>query len=119
MDTDPNLTLPAKAATFSNTAPVRVAKATFRKIKKIVAKCNRKQHGRKVKADDIIAKAISLLDDSHLEEIKALTFSSQDQIEIQFKKHCQTHGNISKDQFLKILIDKAFPGGETNNRETL
>ena len=88
----------------SNTVPIRLHKSTARQLRSIVTKCNRKSHGRKVKADDVIQKALLLLQDSHLEEIKSSTYSSQDQLEIEFKKYCQQRGSISKDEFLKLLL---------------
>lgn len=93
----------------SNTVPIRLHKSTARLLRTLVTKCNRKSHGRKVKADDVIQKSLTLLQDSHLEEIKSSTYSSQDRLEIEFKKYCKEHGNISKDEFLKILLSKALP----------
>ena len=100
--------LPIKTP-ISNTIPIRIRKTTARLLQSYLKKCNRKAHGRRVKADDIIAMAISLLDVSHLEKIQIATYSSQDQLEIEFKKFCQTSGQISKDEFLKMLLLKAIP----------
>ena len=93
----------------SNTIPIRITKVTARQLKAIVGKCNRKAHGKKVKIDAVIQKSLSLLQDAHLEEIKTATYSSQDHLEIEFKKYCQTNGQITKDQFLAILLANAIP----------
>ena len=92
-----------------NTIPIRISKLTARHLRSIVTKCNKKSHGRKVKADDVIQKSLVLIEDSHLDEIQKSTYSSQDHLEIEFKKYCQTNGQITKDQFLAILLTNAIP----------
>ena len=101
--------VPAKPNPISNTVPIRISKSTARQLKSIVTKCNRKPHGRKVKADDVLQKSLGLLEDSHLEEIKKSTYSSQDHLEIEFKKFCQVNGTTTKDEFLRFLLTKAIP----------
>lgn len=100
----------------SNSTPIRVSKPTAKILKNLVAKCNRKTLGKRVKADAIVQKALNLLDDHHLEEIKESTYSSQDKLEIQYKKHCQLNGHISKDQFLELLLANSLPEFEGNNK---
>ncbi|MFK7824170.1 MAG: hypothetical protein AB8G05_08435 [Oligoflexales bacterium] len=95
--------------TTSNTIPIRVSKTTARLLKSIVSKCNRKSHGRRVKQDNVILKALQLICEPQIKEIKEATFSSQDHLEIQFKKYCQQSGTISKDEFLKMLLAKGLP----------
>jgi hypothetical protein len=89
-----------------NSVPIRISKTTARSLKAIMSKCNRKNLGRRVRADDVIRKLICLISDEVISEIKESTYSSQDQLEIQFKKYCQQNGAISKDQFLQILLSK-------------
>ena len=111
--------IPVKPSTSSNTVPIRISKSTARLLKSLVTKCNRKTHGRKVKAEDVLQKSLSLLEVSHLEEIKNSTYSSQDQLEIEYKKFCQTNGNISKDEFLQRLLTAALPQVNQQLKETL
>lgn len=92
-----------------NSVPIRVSKSTARMLKSIVAKCNRKSHGRKVKNDDVIEKSLKLLSELEIEQIKESTFSSQDKLEIEFKKYCKKNGSISKDKFLQIILNRAIP----------
>lgn len=100
---------PAKSSPVSNSVPIRINKTTARLLKSIVTKCNKKSHGKKVRVDDVIQKALSLLQEGHIEELRIATYTSQDQLEIEFKKFCQTNGNISKDEFLKKLLSAALP----------
>ena len=120
MDPTPD-SVSSKSAPISNTVPIRIHKSTARQLKAIITKCNRKAHGRKVKADDVLQKSLALLDDSHLEEVKKSTYSSQDHLEIEFKKFCQANGSISKDEFLKLLLTKAIPQvtAATNNQQEI
>ncbi|MFK7824470.1 MAG: hypothetical protein AB8G05_09945 [Oligoflexales bacterium] len=100
---------PSTKTTAPNTIPIRISKNTARLLKSIVGKCNRKNLGRRVRTDDVIKKLIGIINEGLITEIKESTYSSQDHLEIEFKKYCQKNGAISKDQFLKILISKALP----------
>ncbi len=98
-----------KLSPLSNTIPIRIKKSTARILKSHLNICNRKSHGKRVKADAIIVKALSLLNETHMDEIRQATYTSQDHLEIEYKKYCSSHGNISKDEFLKILLSTALP----------
>lgn len=82
---------PSAKVPIANTIPIRIRKTTARLLQSYLKKCNYKSHGRRVKADDVIAMAISLLDDSHLEKIQSATYSSQDHLDIEYKKRTCTH----------------------------
>jgi hypothetical protein len=92
----------------SQTVPIRIHKTTLRQLKSLLQTCNRKSHGKRVKPSDLISKALTLINESHIEEIQKSTYTSEDQLEIEFKKYCSTNGSISKDQFLKIILSKAL-----------
>lgn len=93
----------------SHTIPIRIHKNTARILKTMLARLNKKSIGKKVRADQVIAKAITLLTDAHLDEIKESTYDSQDRLEIEYRKFCQQNGSISKDAFLKKLLSAALP----------
>lgn len=100
---------PKKRTYNSNITTVRISKKTAKSIQSLLKIINQKRAGRAAKSDDVIQKALTLLKESHLEEIKELTYSSKDKLEIQHRKYCETHGNISKDEFLQLLLSKALP----------
>lgn len=111
---------PAPKPSHSNTIPIRITKPTARLLKSHLSICNRKSYGKKVKADAVMFKALSLLDSSHIEEIQKSTYTSQDQIDIEFKKYCSSHGAISKEEFLKIILNAALSSVDqtsTNNKQ--
>ncbi len=96
-------------APTSQTVPIRIHKTTARMLKSILSKVNKKPLGKKVRADQVITKALSLLSDLHLDEIKESTYDSKDRLEIEHRKFCQQHGSISKDEFLKRVLSAAIP----------
>lgn len=110
MESIGNEPIPAKSnSTNSNTVPIRIHKSTARLLRSLLLSVNKKKLGKRVKADQIISKALALLTDDHLEEVKTTTYSSADHLEVEFQKYCAKNGAISKDEFLnKLLANKNF-----------
>ena len=102
-----------------STTPIRVKKSTARQIRSFLNKANRKALGRKVTTDDLVSKAILLLEDSHIEEIKSQTYSSQDQLEIQYQEYCRKNGSITKEKFLEILLQAGLPALQSRSLDDL
>ena len=99
---------PKKRST-QNTVPVRVRKPQPDQLSATLNKLNKRPLGRKVTVDDIVAKALPLLTETHLNEIKESTYSSQDRLEIQFQEYCRVHGNTTKEKFLEELLKVGLP----------
>jgi|TARA_Y100000034_G_C6848707_1_gene384774 repressor of nif and glnA expression len=99
----------SKKKVVNNTIPIRVKKTTSRTIRTILNKLNKKQLGKKATVDDVISKALPLLTDKHLDEIKEATYSSKDRLEMQYQDYCRKHGNISKETFLEMLLQAGLP----------
>lgn len=95
---------------------LRVKPETRKKILLELAKANKKEFGRKVKADDIIAVAINLVEPHHIKELQEATLSNQDRLEREFKAYIAKHGPISKDSYLgKRLRGEIASSGELTN----
>lgn len=92
-----------------NTIAIRVSKTTAKAIKLLLQKLNKKSYGKRVRPDDLIQKAISLLSDDHLEEIKQSTLTNSDRLEIAYQEYCKTHGQISKDEYFGLLLKTNSP----------
>lgn len=89
----------------STTTPMRVKKTTQSSIKKLLTKINRKSYGKKVKVDDLLEKLLSLFDESiHIKELQDASLSNADRLDINYKEYCKKHGNVSKDEYLGILL---------------
>jgi hypothetical protein len=98
-----------KAKTKSTTAPLRVRHETRRKILSEIAKANKKDFGRRVKPDDLIALALSLLEPRHLKDLQEATLSNSDRLEREYRAYIAKNGPISKDAYLgKRLQGEAF-----------
>lgn len=67
-------------------------------------KVNKKSFGRKVKDSEIIAKALSLLEPSHLQELQDATFSEKDRLLMAHEEFVKQNGKISLDQFIGKLL---------------
>ena len=99
----------SKKKVVNNTIPIRVKKATSRTIRTILNKLNKKPLGKKVTVDDVISKALPLLTEKHLEEIKVATYSSKDRLELQYQEYCKVNGHITKENFLEMLLKAGLP----------
>ena len=98
-----------KNKAVQSTTPIRVRKTTLRSIRQVLNRLNKKSYGRKVAVDDVVSKALSLLQDEHFEEIKEMTYSNQDHLDLQYQEYCKVNGYISKEKFLGILLQAGLP----------
>lgn len=89
----------AKAAGVS-TVGLRVKRETKRRVLSELAKINKKDFGRMVRADELIALAMSLVEPKHLTELQERSLSNADRLERQYQAYIKTNGNVSKDAFL-------------------
>ena len=78
-----------KQPSNASTTPIRVLKSTAKRLRTLITKLNRKSYGKKIKVDDIIIKSLFLLEEKHLQEIKAASLSNFDRINIAYKKPLQ------------------------------
>lgn len=95
---------PSKPKAKAKTDYLRIQKETKRKILSELANLNRKDTGREVTPDQYISLAISLLTADHLEQLKKQSLSNKDRLEQRYREHCSTHGKISMDEFLGLLL---------------
>lgn len=96
---------PAKAkAAGSPTVGLRVKRETKKRIQAELAKVNKKDFGKKVRCDELIGIALSLLTEQHLKVLQDGSMTNADRMEIQYRDYVKKHGATTKDEFLgKIL----------------
>ncbi len=95
---------PKAPGSLVKTAPVRVSKETRKRILAELARLNKKEVGRSVKADDLIALALSLLEPKHHAQLQDATLTNSDRLHRRYLDYVKQHGSTSKDAFLgKIL----------------
>jgi hypothetical protein len=92
----------------SPSAPlIRVSSATMGTLKSILDKLNSKSWGRKVRADDVIAKLLKKLNDVDFKDLQEASLSNTDRMERSFEEYCSKYGRISKDEYIGILMQKS------------
>jgi len=101
METNTNVEKKSKPkAKASATAPIRVRVETRKKILQEVAKANKKDFGRRIRAEDILALSLSLLEARHIQELQDASLSNADRFERDYRAYIAKHGHISKDAYL-------------------
>ncbi len=93
---------PASASTVS----VRLRRETKRRIQNELARVNKKDFGKRVKADALIGRALGLLTEQHIKELQDASLSNADRLEMLYRDHVKQHGATTKDDFLGTLIGK-------------
>ena len=103
------------AAKVAKTEPVRVAKETRRRILSDLARLNKKEHGRQVRADDLIALALTLVTPEHHTQLQDATLSNADRLQRRYLAYIKDHGAISKDAFLGKLLSENLAQKSSSN----
>ena len=87
------------------TVGLRLKRETKKRIQAELAKINKKDFGKKVRCDELIGTALSLLTERHIKELQDASMTNADRLEIQYRDYIKKHGATSKDDFLgKILL---------------
>ena len=88
----------------ASTVGLRVRRETKKRIQAELAKVNKKDFGKKVRCDELIGTALSLLTEQHIKELQNCSMTNADRLEIQYRDYVKKHGATTKDEFLgKIL----------------
>lgn len=107
----------SKAANVS-TVGLRVKRETKRRVMQELAKINKKDFGKRIKADELIVLALGLVQDHHLTKLQESSLSNTDRLQLQHRAYIRQHGNISKDEFIgKLLSGELSHLGSRNDAE--
>lgn len=90
---------------------IRVKSETRKKLVLELSKANKKDFGRRIKPDDLIALGLSLIEPQHIKTLQDKSLSNADRIEREYRAFVQKNGPISKDEFL----GKILSGGISNS----
>lgn len=107
----------AKQKIKQNTTPIRIKNQTHRTIRTLLQRANKKPYGRKVKADDIIAKSLALLQPNHIEELQEATLSNADRLDREYKLYCSQNGFIKRDDFIGKILSETSLGAVCSTSE--
>ena len=96
------------------TVALRVKRATKKKLATELARINKKEFGRRVRADELIQFALALVDNNHVAELQERSLSNADRLEQRYQDFVKANGPIAKDVFLGKLLAGELPGNSAN-----
>ena len=88
-----------------STIALRVKRETAKKIAVEVLKANKKSLGRRVRPDDLIKLALTLIEPRHIEDLQRMTLSNADRLEQRYRDYVKANGQSTKEEFLGRLLD--------------
>jgi len=86
---------------------IRVKKETAKSVQELLKKLNKKDYGRRVRADELISLAIGLVAPEHHQKLQEATLSEQDRVKREHREYCAQNGKISFEQYIGELRKKA------------
>ena len=101
-------------AKSSTTTAIRVRVETRKRILQEVAKANKKDFGKRIRPEDVIALAMSLLTSAHVQSLQESSLSNTDRFEKAYREYTAKHGHISKDDYLGKRLNGEI-GSPTSN----
>lgn len=96
--------LQSVAAKKNNHHNVRLTEGTWKILTELLKKINGKDRGRSIKADEVIALALSLITPGEIKELQDGSLSNADRLELKYQKYIQENSYMSKDDFLGRLM---------------
>ena len=96
--------LRSKSKAKVSTAGIRVRHETKKRVLQEVAKANKKDFGKRVRVEDLVALAIGLLEPKHVAELQEKSLSHADRLEQQYRAYNLKNGPISKDAYLGMRL---------------
>jgi hypothetical protein len=84
----------------TNYTAIRVGKATGKLVHQAIEQANKKDFGKRVNADKILARAVAKLTQDDIKELQEGSLSNQDRFERDYAAYCAEHGKVSKDEYL-------------------
>jgi hypothetical protein len=95
-------------------ASLRVRRDTRKRVLAELARINKKDFGRKVRTDELIALAISLVTPEHISELQDASLSNADRFEQDYRAFISTHGPITKDAYLGKRLNGEIATSQSN-----
>lgn len=89
-----------KPAKPSSHGAIRVRKETRKRLLAELARVNKKDFGRKVRVDEFISLAVSLVTPEYIVKLQESSLSNADRLERDYKVFVSKHGHMPKDEYL-------------------
>lgn len=90
-------------------AAIRVRKELKRQIEAGLEKLNKKDFGRRIRAEDYLGLALTLITDRHVAELQEASLSNTDRLERDYRDYAAQHGPISRDEYLGKRLSGEIP----------
>lgn len=90
----------AKVVKASSHGAIRVRKETRKRILADIGKVNKKDYGKKVRVDEYVTLALSLVRPEHIQALQEGSLSNADRLTRDYKTYTAKHGPMSKDEYL-------------------
>jgi hypothetical protein len=81
-------------------ASIRIRRELKKQIQSDLDRVNKKDFGRRVRAEDYLSLALGLVSAVHLDELKERTLSNADRLERDYRAFVTKHGHLPKDEYL-------------------
>jgi hypothetical protein len=81
---------------------------TQKKIEKLLYSANKKNLGRRVKIDQLLCLALSLVTSDHITTLQDQSLTNEDRKEQLRQRYIAIHGPTSKDEFLGLMLSPQF-----------
>lgn len=95
---------------------IRIRRELKRQIETDLERINKKELGRRVRAEDYLGLALSLVTSAHLEQLRDASLTNADRLERDFRQYIAQHGPISRDEYLGKRLSGEIPTS-TNDKE--
>lgn len=77
---------------------------TAKQLQQFKDRVNKKAFGRKIRDAELLALAVSLLSDDHIQALQETTYSEKDRLNLVHSEFQKSHGKISMDHFIGKLL---------------
>ncbi len=92
-------------------SPVLLDKETMKTLKKLSARANKKDKGRKITNSQLIHEGIQLISDAIIKGLQENSLSEKDRLEMKHLEYCKEHGKVD---FFKWLYKQQITASDSN-----
>jgi hypothetical protein len=100
-----NLIKNTKPTSVNKTSSLRLQRSTLKSLRQLIIKLNKsKKIGRKITADDVIDKCLSVLNEDDYKSLIDSTLSNADHFKLLFQKYKSVTPKLTEEQFYGMIM---------------
>jgi hypothetical protein len=88
---------------------LRIRRETKRLIEADLEKVNKKDFGRRIRTEDYLTLALSLVTPQHIDKLREASLTNADRLERDYRTYITKHGPISRDEYLGKRLSGEIP----------